>query len=151
MQVLSPTEFSNTEPYLTDAVPTGIAINNDGTVYVSIFGGFPYFKGSGKILQINDGINGNKESSILIENLNSPVDIEFLSDGNLAILEMGTFDYEKEFAQKDGRLLIYNFKNKKLNEILKKLDRPQTILQRKNGDIILSELSGNIYIVENNK
>ena len=68
MQVLSPTEFSNTEPYLTDAVPTGIAINNDGTVYVSIFGGFPYFKGSGKILQINDGINGNKESSILIAN-----------------------------------------------------------------------------------
>ena len=52
MQVLSPTEFSNTEPYLTDSVPTGIAINNDGTIYVSIFGGFPYFKGSGKILQI---------------------------------------------------------------------------------------------------
>ena len=151
MQVLSPTEFSNTEPYLTDSVPTGIAINNDGTIYVSIFAGFPYFKGSGKILQINDGINGNKESSILIENLNSPVDIEFLSDGNLAILEMGTFDYEKEFAQKDGRLLIYDFNNKKLNEILKKLDRPQTILQRKNGDIVLSELSGNIYIISNSK
>ena len=147
MKTLSPTEFSNTEPYLTDSVPTGITINQDGTIYVSIFGGFPFFKGSGKILQINDDINNNKKASIFIENLNSPVDIEFLQDGNLAILEMGTFDYEAEFDQKDGRLLIYDFKSKELKEILKKLDRPQTILQRKNGDIVLSELSGNIYIV----
>ena len=148
MKTLSPTEFSNTETYLTDSVPTGITINQDGTIYVSIFGGFPYFKGSGKILQINDDINNNKKASIFIENLNSPVDIEFLQDGNLAILEMGTFDYEEEFNQKDGRLLIYDFKSKKLQEILKKLDRPQTILQRKNGSIVLTELSGNIYILD---
>ena len=139
------------KPYLTEAVPTGIAINNDGTIYVSIFGGFPYFKGSGKILQINDGINSDKESSILIENLNSPVDIEFLSDGNLAILEMGTFDYEKEFSQKDGKFLIYDFDSKKLNEILINLDKPQTLIQRQDGTIVLSELSGNIYIISNFK
>ena len=151
MKTLSPTEFSNTEPYLTDSVPTGITINQDGTIYVSIFGGFPFFKGSGKILQINDDINNNKKALIFIENLNSPVDIEFLQDGNLAILEMGTFNYETEFEQKDGKLLIYDFKNKELNEILKNLDKPQTILQRKNGDIVFSELSGNIYIVDINK
>ena len=151
MEILSPTEFSDTETYLTDSVPTGITISQDGTIYVSIFGGFPYFKGSGKILQINDDINNNKKASIFIENLNSPVDIEFLQDGNLAILEMGTFDYETEFEQKDGKLLIYDFKNKELKEILKNLDKPQTILQRKNGDIVFSELSGNIYIVDVNK
>ena len=148
MEILSPTEFSDTETYVTDSVPTGITISQDGTIYVSIFGGFPYFKGSGKILQIDDDINNNKKTTIFIENLNSPVDIEFLQDGNLAILEMGTFDYEEEFNQKDGRLLIYDFKSKKLQEILKKLDRPQTILQRKNGSIVLTELSGNIYILD---
>ena len=151
MEILSPTEFSDTETYVTDSVPTGITISQDGTIYVSIFGGFPYFKGSGKILQIDDDINNNKKTTIFIENLNSPVDIEFLQDGNLAILEMGTFNYETEFEQKDGKLLIYDFKNKELNEILKNLDKPQTILQRKNGDIVFSELSGNIYIVDNNK
>lgn len=151
MEILSPTEFSDTETYLTDSVPTGITISQDGTIYVSIFGGFPYFKGSGKILQIDDDINNNKKTKIFIENLNSPVDIEFLQDGNLAILEMGTFNYETEFEQKDGKLLIYDIKNKELNEILKNLDKPQTILQRKNGDIVFSELSGNIYIVDINK
>ena len=45
----------------------------------------------------------------------------------------------------------FAFMQKLVNEILKKLDRPQTILQRKNGDIVLSELSGNIYIVSNFK
>ena len=151
MEILSPTEFSDTETYLTDSVPTGITISQDGTIYVSIFGGFPYFKGSGKILQIDDDINNNKKTKIFIENLNSPVDIEFLQDGNLAILEMGTFNYETEFEQKDGKLLIYDFQNKELKEILKNLDKPQTILQRKNGDIVFSELSGNIYIVDINK
>ena len=151
MEILSPTEFSDTETYVTDSVPTGITISQDGTIYVSIFGGFPYFKGSGKILQIDDDINNNKKTTIFIENLNSPVDIEFLQDGNLAILEMGTFNYETEFEQKDGKLLIYDIKNKELNEILKNLDKPQTILQRKNGDIVFSELSGNIYIVDINK
>ena len=151
MEILSPTEFSDTETYLTDSVPTGITISQDGTIYVSIFGGFPYFKGSGKILQIDDDINNNKKTTIFIENLNSPVDIEFLQDGNLAILEMGTFNYETEFEQKDGKLLIYDFKNKELKEVLKNLDNPQTILQRKNGDIVFSELSGNIYIVDINK
>ena len=151
MEILSPTEFSDTETYVTDSVPTGITISQDGTIYVSIFGGFPYFKGSGKILQIDDDINNNKKTKIFIENLNSPVDIEFLQDGNLAILEMGTFNYETEFEQKDGKLLIYDFQNKELKEILKNLDKPQTILQRKNGDIVFSELSGNIYIVDINK
>ena len=64
---------------------------------------------------------------------------------------MGTFNYETEFEQKDGKLLIYDFKNKELKEVLKNLDNPQTILQRKNGDIVFSELSGNIYIVDINK
>jgi len=149
---LSPTEFSKNKPYLIDSVPTGIAINDLGTIYVCIFSGFPYFKGSGKILKIKDKkINKEKEVSVLLENLNAPIDVEVLNDGRLAILEMGSFDYEKEFAQNDGRLLIYNFKKKNLDVIIDNLDRPMTILQRLNGNIIVTELSGKIYNIYINK
>ena len=44
--------ITNSGIALRKATTDIITINNDGTIYVSIFGGFPYFKGSGKILQI---------------------------------------------------------------------------------------------------
>ena len=55
-------------------------------------------------------------------------------------------DYETEFEQKDWKLLIYNLKNKELKEILKNLDKPQTILQRKNGDIVLVVIDGDFTV-----
>ena len=54
MQSLSPTEFAEGETYEFDAVPTGIALR-DGRLYVSLFGGFPFLAGAGKVVSLPIG------------------------------------------------------------------------------------------------
>ncbi len=53
LQTLSPTEFSGEGTYETDAVPTGIALHQ-GRIYVSLFGGFPFVEGAGKVVSITE-------------------------------------------------------------------------------------------------
>ena len=54
LETLSPTEFADRQAVEFDAVPTGIAAH-DGRLYVSLFGGFPFLPGSGKVVSLPDG------------------------------------------------------------------------------------------------
>src|SRR5262245_3902098 len=53
LQRLSPTEFDKSQPYEFDAVPTGIAAR-DGRLYVSLFAGFPFLPGAGRVVSLSE-------------------------------------------------------------------------------------------------
>lgn len=68
------------------AVPTSVAINPDGELFVGQLTGFPFPPGFANVYRIPDG--GDPE--VFLEGFTNIVDIEFDADGNLYVLEMAT-------------------------------------------------------------
>jgi hypothetical protein len=144
MSALSPTEFAEgTEPYEVDAVPTGLALR-DGRAWVALFGGFPFVPKGGAIVSLaldGDGAVPRTE----VDDLDSPIDVEFAGSGELLVLEMGAFDMASGFVAGSGRLSIVDLATGKRQPLLDGLDRPVTILAAPDGSIYLSALSGHVY------
>jgi hypothetical protein len=144
MSALSPTEFADgAEPYEVDAVPTGLAIS-DGRAWVALFGGFPFVPKGGAVVSLaleGDGPTPRME----VGGLDSPIDVEFTSDGDMLILEMGAFDMASGFVAGTGRLSVADLGTGKPQPLLDGLDRPVTVLAAPNGEIYVSALSGHVY------
>ena len=142
MQGLSPTEFEEGSSYEVDAVPTGIALH-EGRLYVSLFGGFPFLAGAGKVVSTpdKDGVSGLR---VEFEELNAPVDIAFETNGRVLVLEHGLYDQATGFQAGSGRLLSFDMVSRDRQVVVAGLTRPASVLVWDERRIIVSELGGNI-------
>ena len=144
MSELSPTEFANgAAPYEVDAVPTGLAIS-DNRAWVALFGGFPFTPKGGAVVSLaleSEGAVPRTE----VEDLNTPVDVEFTPAGELLILEMGVFDMASGFVPGTGKLSIVDLRTGKPELLVGALDQPTGLLARTDDEIYISALSGHVY------
>jgi hypothetical protein len=145
LQTLSPTEFSGEGTYETDAVPTGIGLYR-GRIYVSLFGGFPFTAGSGKVVSIAEDGEA-KAPRVEVEGLNAPVDVAFDMDGRLLVLEHGVYDQAAGFVPGTGRLLSFDRATGDSQVVLDGLTRPVSVLVWDEGHLIVSDLGGNLHIL----
>lgn len=151
LTALSPTEFGEgqkgeEQKYEFDAVPTGLAVHG-GRLYVSLFGGFPFVAGSGRILSLPQA---SQASSARIEavGLNAPVDVVFDAEGEMLILEHGTFDQSSGWGAGSGRLLEVDLASGKRQVLVDGLTRPVDVLSLDNGVIVISQLDGKLVFLK---
>ncbi len=145
LQNLSPTEFPKEGAYEVDAVPTGIA-RRDNRIYVSLFGGFPFLAGAGKVVSIPEE-GGAQALRLEFEGLNAPVAITFDSKGHVLVLEHGLFDQAAGFKTESGRLLLIDRATGGRRIVLDGLTRPASVLVWDEGRLIISELGGNLHFL----
>jgi hypothetical protein len=145
LQTLSPTEFSGEGTYKADAVPTGIGLYR-GRIYVSLFGGFPFAAGSGKVVSIAEDGEA-KAPRVEVEGLNAPVDVAFDENGRLLVLEHGVYDQAAGFMPGTGRLLSFDRVTGDRQVVLDSLTRPVSVLVWDEGQLIVSDLGGNLHIL----
>jgi hypothetical protein len=145
LQDLSPTEFPKGTSYEVDAVPTGIALH-EGRLYVSLFGGFPFVAGGGKVVSLPE--NGDAPAlRIERDGLNAPVDIAFDTKGRLLVLEHGRFDQATGFQAGSGRLLRFEMFSGEPEVLLEGLTRPVSVLVWDDRQIIVSELGDRLHFL----
>jgi hypothetical protein len=142
---LSPTEFAEGNSYEVDAVPTGIALR-DGRLYIALFGGFPFLAGAGKIVSLPEADHPLKPQ-LDVEGLNAPVSIAFDNDGEMLVLEHGTYDQKGGFQKGSGRLLRLNKMTGDRTILLDGLTRPVSVLVWGERGLVVSELGGNLYFL----
>jgi hypothetical protein len=146
LQDLSPTEFPKGTTHAVDAVPTGIALH-DGRLYVSLFGGFPFIAGGGKVvsLPVDDGARALRVER---EGLNAPVDIAFDAQGCLLVLEHGIFDQATGFQSGSGRLLRFDNGADEPEALLEGLTRPVSVLVWDDRQTVVSELGDKLHFLK---
>ena len=142
MQTLSPTQFKADQTYEFDAVPTGIDIRDD-RLYVSLFGGFPFISGAGRVVSIP---KTGGELQIDASGLDAPVDIAW-NDGTLLILEHGTYDQSGGFVEGSGRLSAFDDMHGSTSILLDGLTRPSSVLLWDDDEIVISDLGGHLYFL----
>jgi len=148
LKALSPTEFAEQQSYAFDAVPTGIAAR-DGRLYVSLFGGFPFLAGSGRVVSLPEA--GIAESArVEAVDLNAPVDVVFDPNGDMLVLEHGLFDPSSAWVSGSGRLLRIKPSTGAREVILDGLTRPVAVLIWDDRQLIVSELGGSLYFLTRN-
>jgi hypothetical protein len=145
LQDLSPTEFPKEGAYEVDAVPTGIA-RRGNRIYVSLFGGFPFLAGAGKIVSIPEE-DGAPALRVEFEGLNAPVAIAFDANGQVLVLEHGLFDQAAGFKTDSGRLLGIDRATGGRQVVLDGLTRPVSVLVWDESRLIISELGGNLHFL----
>ena len=143
---LSPTEFTKKQVYEFDAVPTGIAAR-DGRLYVSLFGGFPFLAGAGRVVSL-PSVGEATSARIEAINLNAPVDVAFEADGSLLVLEHGTFDASGGWINGSGRLLRIDHASGARQVILGGLSRPTAILVFEENQIVVTQLDGSLIFLK---
>jgi hypothetical protein len=146
LKPLSPTEFSKKQVYEFDAVPTGIAAHN-GRLYVSLFAGFPFLPGSGRVVSL-PSVGEATSARIEAVNLNAPVDVAFDTDGSMLVLEHGMFDSSGAWINGSGRLLRLDRASGKRQVILGGLTRPTGILVFDARQIVVSQLDGSLIFLK---
>jgi signal peptidase I len=144
LQGLSPTEFAKGETYAVDAVPTGVALSN-GRLYITLFGGFPYLKGAGKVVSVPEA-GGQSKPRIEAEGLNAPVAVAFDREGAMLVLEHGIYEQKQGFAKGSGRLLQFGEKGER-KVILDGLTRPVSVLVWDGRQLVISDLGGNLHFL----
>jgi hypothetical protein len=146
LTALSPTEFGDKQKYEFDAVPTGVAAHG-GRLYVSLFGGFPFVAGSGRIVSLPQA---GQASNAHIEavGINAPVDVVFDAKGEMLVLEHGTFDQSGGWASGSGTLLELDLVSGKRLVLLDGLTRPVDVLPLDNGSIVVSQLDGKLVFLK---
>ncbi len=142
---LSPTEFAEGENYEVDAVPTGIGLR-EGRLLIALFGGFPFLAGTGKIVSIpkTGGVAMPRPD---VEGMNAPVSIAVDGDGDMLVLEHGTFDQQDGFRKGSGRLLRLDKMTGRRTVILDGLTRPVSVLVWDERRFVVSELGGNLHFL----
>lgn len=145
MQDLSPTEFPKGTSYEVNAVPTGIALH-EGRLYVSLFGGFPFAAGGGKVVSMPE--DGDAPPlRVEREGLNAPVDVTFDTQGRMLVLEHGLFDQASGFEAGSGRLLRFDTAKGEAETLLEGLTRPVSVLVWDGRQIIVSELGDKLHFL----
>ena len=144
LQALSPTEFAGEEGYEFDAVPTGVA-DREHRLYVSLFGGFPFVAGSGRIVSLP--MDAATEARIEVDDLNAPVDVGFDSAGHIFVLEHGLFDQAGGWIEDSGRLLRIDPASGERRTLLDRLDRPVSLLVWDEKRLIVSQLGEEILVL----
>ncbi|HSR71407.1 MAG TPA: ScyD/ScyE family protein [Kiloniellales bacterium] len=145
LAALSPTEFAGDTPYTFDAVPTGLALR-DEMIYVSLFGGFPFLEGAGRVVRLAD--TGNERTlEVVHETLNAPVDLAFDEEGRLLVLEHGTYDPGTGFVAGSGRLLRFDSGRDPPTVLLDRLSRPTSVLVRGPGRMAVADLTGALVLL----
>jgi hypothetical protein len=147
LKSLSPTEFKDAKTYDFDAVPTGIAVH-DGRIYVSLFAGFPFIAGSGRIVSLPE-TGAAPSPQIDAADLNAPVDVGFDAAGEMLILEHGTYDQANGFAPGSGRLLAVDASGKR-RVLLDGLTRPAALLVFDEHQTVVSQLDGTLIFLKRN-
>jgi hypothetical protein len=147
LKPLSPTEFGEQENYAFDAVPTGIAAHG-GRLYVSLFGGFPFVAGSGRIVSLADA-GVAPSARVEAGDLNAPVDVVFDASGDMLVLEHGTFDQAGGWTPGSGRLLRISPTGVR-QIILDGLTRPVSVLTWDDRHLVVSELGGSLCLLTRN-
>jgi hypothetical protein len=142
---LSPTEFTEGESYVVDAVPTGIGLR-EGRLFIALFGGFPFLAGTGKIVSIPKA-GGVQMPRLDVEGLNAPVSIAVDGNGDMLVLEHGTFDQKDGFRKGSGRLLQLEKMTGRRTVILDGLTRPVSVLVWDERRLVVSELDGNLHFL----
>lgn len=143
MRSLSPTEFTNSEPYEVDAVPTGIAVR-DGRLFVSLFGGFPYVKGGGAVVSF-DPSAATGVHRVEVDGFDAPVGVAFAPNGALLVLEHGQFDQASGFVPGTGRLV--QVIGGERTSLIDGLTRPTSVLVRSNRTIVVAGLDGTLIFL----
>lgn len=146
LKPLSPTEFAKNHAYEFDAVPTGIAAR-DGRLYVSLFAGFPYLAGAGRVVSLP---SAGEATSAQIEavDLNAPVDVAFDAGGRMLVLEHGTYDSSGAWVNGSGRLLRIDHASGTPQVLLGGLTRPTAILVFDARQIVVSQLDGSLIFLK---
>lgn len=149
LQDLSPTEFPKGTSYEVDAVPTGMALH-EGRLYISLFGGFPFLAGGGKVVSLPE--NGDA-SALRVERtgLNAPVDVAFDTEGRMLVLEHGLFDQATGFQAGSGRLLRFEMVSGQTETLLEGLTRPVSVLVWDDRQVIVSELGDKLHFVTSDR
>jgi hypothetical protein len=147
LKSLSPTEFGGQENYAFDAVPTGIAAHCD-RLYVSLFGGFPFVAGSGRVVSLPD-VGAAPSARVEAGDLNAPVDVTFDASGDMLVLEHGTFDPAGAWMPGSGRLLRIASAGPR-QSILTGLTRPVSVLAWDDRHLVVSELGGSLCFLTRN-
>jgi len=132
-----------------EAVPTGITRVND-EYYVTLFGGCPYPADSGKLV----AIDMERNQRTILDNLSMPIDVEMDDDGNIWVLEFGTFAEEGScfsgagYQPETGRLSRLNADGTR-DIIIDGLDFPGAILPLSDGSLLISEIfAGRLLQIE---
>jgi hypothetical protein len=145
LKTLSPTEFTDKQTIEFDAVPTGIAIQ-DGRLHVSLFGGFPFLPGSGRVVSLPDK-GAASTASIEAAELNAPVDVAFEGPHSMLVLEHGLFDQANGWKPGSGRLLRIDLATGTREVLLDGMTRPVSVLVIEPGAIVVSDLGGNLHFL----
>jgi len=143
---LSPTEFAGKQTYEFDAVPTGLA-GRDGRLYVSLFGGFPFMAGAGRVVSLPE-VGEAPTARIEVVGLNAPVRVAFDPYGNLLVLEHGTYDQSAGFASGSGRLLSIDLTSNQRHVLLDGLTRPAGLLVLAIDQIVIAQLDGTLIVLK---
>ncbi len=143
---LSPTEFGKRQTYEFAAVPTGITVR-DGRIYVSLFAGFPYIAGSGRVVSLPAA---EEAPSARIEalDLNAPVDVAFDPNGRLLVLEHGAYDQSAGWAPGSGRLLGIDLASGERDVLVDGLTQPVGLLVFDADQIVVSQLDGSLIFLK---
>jgi hypothetical protein len=143
---LSPTEFGGEGQYELDAVPTGIAAHGE-RIYVSLFGGFPFLAGSGRIVSLAKH-EDSPSMRIEVEHLNSPVDVAFDQNEQMMVLEHGLYEQAEGFLPGTGRLLHVDLPTGRAQAIVEGLTRPVAVLAFDEKTIVISALDGTLTFLK---
>jgi hypothetical protein len=108
-----------------------------------LFGGFPFLAGAGKIVSLPEADHPSKPQ-LDVEGLNAPVSIAFDNDGEMLVLEHGTYDQKEGFQKGSGRLLRLNKMTGDRTILLDGLTRPVSVLVWGERGLVVSELGGNL-------
>jgi len=145
LETLSPTEFADKQTVEFDAVPTGIAAH-DGRLFVSLFGGFPFLPGSGRVVSLPD-VGTPTSAKVEADNLNAPVDVAFEAPRAMLVLEHGAFAQATGWTAGSGRLLRLDLQTGKREVLLDGLTRPVSVLVFDRQLIVVSDLEGNLHFL----
>jgi hypothetical protein len=127
-------------------VPTGVAAR-DGRLYVSLFGGFPFMTGAGRVVSLPE-VAGAPTARIEAVGLNAPVRVAFDQSGNLLVLEHGTYEQSTGFASGSGRLLSIDLTSSRRQVLLDGLTRPAGLEVLTEDEIIIAQLDGTLIVLK---
>jgi hypothetical protein len=148
LKSLSPTEFGKEQTYDVAAVPTGIAAR-DGRLFVSLFAGFPYVGGSGRVVSLPDA-EASASARLEATDLNAPVDVAFQPDGHMLVLEHGAYDQSTGWASGSGRVVSIDLASGDRRVLVGGLTRPVGLLVFDVDQIVVSQLDGSLVFLKRN-